>query len=537
MSLDPVKSGPEEPRATSARLGFAALWAVVSTLSLVALYWRHRHNSLDGDFQGWASASCMVMARAFNQLGAIRTHFLPFQNNLPVGLDPDVYLHWPPLYPLVLSFFLRLLGDDPLSGRILALLITLGCGTFVLLIAKRLYSLRVGLLAVFFYFTSRATFEGSAPLLQQPLAMLFALASVYCFLRAVAWNEPAGTQRTSLPFAVLGIVSTMLTLAAAWDPVFIPFGLLATAMWLRHRPAVRLAAAYCVVAVLTFAGIEADYVLSYPKLFANQFATIAYRAGMHFNADTSVRLHTIVDQAHFSEQYGLFASYWRALRFVDLYFGPLLLVGCCVFLALWFRQREARRSANTPALASTWLIGSLLLPAIVWYVLMRNYVAIHPFPLVLPAPFVAISCGVLFNAIWMRFADSSSDKPLRWLLLLVVPLIVLHPLLVQYRDAEGEPPQEFANLSPLIQSGTPENAIVLTPSESLVPTYYCHRHLVRGIENDAWLAQATVQAHHDFPGAPLFLAVRDFDAPGFHNGLNAATRIARRGDSTLYTLP
>ena len=509
-------------------LCLAAGWAAAAAAALVALYLRHRHTSLDGDFQGWASASCMLMARAFNQMGAAHMHFVPFQNNLPVGNDPDVYLHWPPLYPLVLAFFLRVFGDDVGSGRMLALLITLLSGGVVAMIAKRLYSLRTGLLAAFFFFTVRATYEGASPLLQQPLAMLFALCAVLCFLYGTGIGGSGETDEGSWWFAVAGAVCVALSVGSAWDPVFVPFSLLATGLWLRERKAVALGAAYCAVAVLTFVAVEADYVLAFPQLFANQFATILYRAGMHFNTSSSVRLHTIVDAAHFDQQYGVVASYWRALRNVVMYFSSITLVAAALLAAMWVRGGVRQRSAET------WVIGSLLLPVVVWYAVMRNYVAIHPFPLVLAAPFAAIASGVILDRLWSWFAARSEEKPIWWALAVALPVVVLLPLLMQYRDAAMVTNAEFTDLSPLIRDNTPPGAVVLTPAESLVPTFYSQRHLVRGIETDATLREALALAHQDFPGAPLFFAVRDLDRSGVAQSLSALPPGVRRGDSVLY---
>jgi hypothetical protein len=143
------------------QLRIASAWLLVAVLATVALFMRHRNLSIDGDYQGWASASCMIMGRAFVQLGLWHTHLVPFQNNLPIGTDPDVY--WLPLYPIVLPWFIRLLGDTPASGRMLELVIILASSGFVWLIGKRRYTPRVGVLAAFFFLTARATFEGARP--------------------------------------------------------------------------------------------------------------------------------------------------------------------------------------------------------------------------------------------------------------------------------------------------------------------------------------------------------------------------------------
>jgi 4-amino-4-deoxy-L-arabinose transferase-like glycosyltransferase len=507
----------------------AAIWLLFAALATVALFMRHRHVSLDGDYQGWASASCMIMGRAFAQLGLWHTHFVPFQNNLPVGADPDVYLHWPPLYPIVLSWFIRMLGDSPASGRMLELAIVLASAAFVCLIGQRLYTQRIGVLAAFFFLTARATFEGGSAILQQPLAILFALISVYCFLRAIPATDEDGPG--SMLFALMGALATVLAILSAWDPIFIPFGLFAAALYMRRRRAAWLAATYCFVAVVTFAGVQLVYVLSYPKLFANQLATIAYRAGLPFHGEHGVRLATIVDVVHYDEQFGIVAAWWRAMRNVEQMFSSIMLAAALIFAALWWRngKRDDR--------AATWVLGGLLLPTVVWFAVMRNYVAIHSFPLVLAAPFIAIAAGFVLDRLWTRYSAASADRPLLWVLLIGVPLLAIQPLLIQYRDSMIEPKAEFASLSKIIHDSTPEDAIVLTSAESLVPVYYSQRHVIRGINSETWLKWAIPETRKQFPGSPLFFAVRDSDRHTLPEAPQGLTNGIRLGDTVLYEIP
>lgn len=526
--------GPGTAKAEN--MGAAALWASLSALVLIALYVRHSHASLDGDFQGWGSASCMLMARGFNHLGALRMHFVPFQNNLPLGKDPDVYLHWPPLFPLLLAWCLRSFGDTVFTGRLLVLAINLVSGALVAGIAGRLFSARIGWLSCFFFFTSRAVFVGNAALLQQPLAMMFALLLVFCFLHAVSPRPGEEASPRAAWWAAASVSATVLMVFSAWDPIFTPFALLGTAIWLRQGRAAWLAAACCAAAALAFAAVELDYVLSYPKLFANQFATIAYRAGLHFRADTSMRLPTFVDAAVFDQHFSIAAGWWRALRFADQYLSSLSLALLVLFVARWWGDGGQRvRAAASPGL--TWVLGGLLLPGLLWYGAMRNYVAIHPFPLILFAPATAIASGFFLDGLWTWWGEAPGRPAERVAALTLVPLMLLLPLLIEYRDAAVLPPAEFADLSQLIGERTPASAVVLTPADSLVVTLYSGRHVVRGIRQEDWLAEALAQAHVDFPGAPVYLALRAGDATGHEGLLRGLTLRAQRGDSLLYVLP
>jgi hypothetical protein len=553
-SLNPAELPTDSSAATthpprSSLIKPAAFWFAAAALSLVALYARLLHLSFDGDFQSWASASCMTMAHSFNQLGALHTHFVPIQNNLPLGSDPDVYLHWPPLFPLLLSFITRILGDHESSARLFALAITLATACIVVTIGRRLYGTRTALLSGFFFLTARATFEGGRAILHQPLAMLFGSAIVLFFLLAIdvppftapqsAAPSSAVTSSASRKrlFAILGLVATVCTVLSAWDPIFIPFGLLLASIYLRRSDAIRLASLYLSAAVVTFLAVQADYILSYPALFKNQFATIAYRAGIRFNADSSMRLHSIVDSVHYGmNQLSFLGTCSHILRWIVQDFDTFVLLAAFLFLAFWL---QSNRRQNV---AAVYIMGGLCLPWLLFYLLMRNYVAIHPFALVLGAPFLAIAGGFVLDRIWELLnptdATGSSSRYLLQVMVVILPLLTLYPLLTNIRDAKipYEPPQ-FQNLSALIQHNTPPNAVTLSATESAVPIYYSGRHIVRGIETPALLHLAIPQAQADFPGSPLFFAVQDIDRPAFSDTLQQLTIVAKQGDSTLYAIP
>jgi hypothetical protein len=208
----------------------------------------------------------------------------------------------------------------------------------------------------------------------------------------------------------------------------------------------------------------------------------------------------------------------------------LVLLAGFLFLALWL-QRDHRRDAH-----AVYLFGGLGLPALLWYLLMRNYVSIHPFALVLGAPFLAIASGVVLDKLW-DLSNVPSRRSILWVMALVFPVLTIYPLLMDIRDAKT--PYEAAQFEPLsavIAHNTPPNAVVLSPAESAVPIYYSGRHIVRGIQSEEWLRQALLQAHAAIPDSPLFLAVQDRDREDFPKSLPVLKPIAREGDSTIYPL-
>lgn len=519
----------------------AAFWLAVAALALIALYARLLHTTFDGDYQGWASASCMTMAHSFNQLGAFHLHFVPIQNNLPLGSDPDVYLHWPPLFPLLLSFVTRILGDHESSARLFALVITLATACVVIAIARRLYGTRIALLSGFFFLAAKATYDGGRAILHQPLAMFFGSATVLLFLLAADIPSTARDSSTRRRlFASLGLLATICTVLTAWDPIFIPLGLLISSIYLRRRDATRLATLYLIANVLTFIAVQADYIHAYPALFRNQFATIAYRAGLKFDVDSSLRLHTIVDTVHYSSaHFSFIGTYSHILRWIYESFGNFYLLAPFLFLALWL-QSDRRQNAT-----AVYVLGGLGLPWLLFFAAMRNYVSLHSFALVLGAPFLAITSGYVLDLIWDRLhAATLVDNNRRHLLrvmLVILPLITLYPLFMAVRNAKipFQPPQ-FQDLSAIIQHNTPPNAVTLATAESAVPIYYSDRHIVRGIATPDLLRLAIPQARAAFPGSPIFFAIQDvpeIDRASFTDILQQLTPIAHQGDSTLYSIP
>jgi hypothetical protein len=520
-------------------LKLAVLWFTLAVLALVILYARLLHVSFDGGYQGWASASCMTMAHSFNQLGALHMHFVPIQNNLPLGSDPDVYLHWPPLFPLLLSFVTRVLGNHESSGRLFALVITLATTSVVVGLARHLYGTRAAVLSGFFFLTARATYEGGRAILHQPLAMFFGTASVLLFLLAVnpssaALEHTASRRRL---FACLGVLATVCTILTAWDPIFIPLGLLLSSIYLRRRDAIRLASLYLLAGVFTFFAVQADYMIAYPALFRNQFATIAYRAGMKFNVDSSIHLNTIVDQVHYGLwQLSFFGAYSHVLRLLFQNFGSFTLLAAFLFFALWL-QSDRHRNA-----AAVCVLGGLCFPWLLFFVLMRNYVSLHAFALVLGAPFLAIAAGFVLDRIWDFFTTNpgpiAGGRPLLCCLTIVLPLITLYPLLMAVRDAKLPfEPAQYQDLSAIIQHNTPPNGVTLSPALSAVPIYYSDRHIVRGIMTSDLLRLAIPEARSAFPNSPLFFAVQEQDRAYVSDILPQLTPIAHQGDSTIYAIP
>ena len=254
----------------------------------------------------------------------------------------------------------------------------------------------------------------------------------------------------------------------------------------------------------------------------------------------AARLHTIVDNVHYTtSQLSFIGTYSHALRWIFEGFGTFTLLAPFLFLALWLRPNHR---VNT---AAVYILGGLGLPWLLFFVVMRNYVSIHPFALVLAAPFLAITSGFVLDCIWNRLHTATvadnNNRHLLWVMLVILPLLTLYPLLMAVRNARTpfENPQ-YQDLSIVIQHNTPPNAVTLSTAESAVPIYYSDRHIVRGIVTPDLLRLAIPQARAAFPGSPLFFAIQDIpeiDRARFTNLLQQFNPIAHQGNSTLYAIP
>ena len=503
----------------------ACAWFLLAVLSLIFLYSRVFNMTLDGDIHDWASTNLMTQARSFLELGPWRTHFVPVQNNPPLGRDPDVYLHWPPLMPLLVSFSMRIVGEREAAGRIVALLVSLITASLLVLLGRTLYNLRVGMLAGFFYLTAPAIYDAGRVIVQPPLAMMFAVAAVLFYALA----SSSGKWRKL--WAAAGVTSVVLMVLASWDPLFMPLGLLLAAFYIHDRFKVKLAAWYLAAAGLTFVAIQADYILSYPALFADQVATIGYRMGLPFKAPSVVRLHGIVDLVGYKIQFSALTSFVNQFSNLLRYFSPFVLLGGCLFLAIW-RQPALRRDEKRLL-----IVGGLCFPWILWAVVMRQYMGIHAFTLVLAAPFLAFAAGLTLDEVFAWLLQRREWRAALWVMALVLPLLVFHSALqaaIHVRERFTKP--EFRDFSTLVERETPPNAVVLSPELFSNPVYYSKRHIVRGIDSASLLEQAIGQAHAAFPGSPLYLAVRKSDQAGLGPELAKMTPLAALGDSAIYAL-
>src|SRR5206468_11295223 len=65
------------------------------------------------------------------RFGLFELGFVPVQNNPPLTASPDAYLHWPPLYPVVLALVFRLFGDGVIVHHLSSVALVFGAAAVV----------------------------------------------------------------------------------------------------------------------------------------------------------------------------------------------------------------------------------------------------------------------------------------------------------------------------------------------------------------------------------------------------------------------
>jgi hypothetical protein len=80
------------------------------------------------------------------------------------------------------------------------------------------------------------------------------------------------------------------------------------------------------------------------------------------------------------------------------------------------------------------------------------------------------------------------------------------------------------------------DAIVMAPTVSAVPLYYSERHIVRGIANDAVLAEESQRIRAQFPASPIYLAIPPSLVGNFSGALAHATVVRSTPDAIVAKL-
>src|SRR5436190_21735478 len=107
FSPESLRNAAVERRVTvlfSVWLGVAVLLTVIANKSALSIPF------------DWMSADSSVIAQSFVHNGVLALGGVPINNNPPLGLQPDAYIHWPPLFQILLSVAFRAFGESEVVG-------------------------------------------------------------------------------------------------------------------------------------------------------------------------------------------------------------------------------------------------------------------------------------------------------------------------------------------------------------------------------------------------------------------------------------
>jgi 4-amino-4-deoxy-L-arabinose transferase-like glycosyltransferase len=467
---------------------------------------------------GWVSADLGLQARSFNNSGVVALRGAPFSNNPPYGVHPEPYLHWPPLYPMLLSFAFHLFGESEATIHRATLLMSIVTGALIYFSIRTSMGGVAGAFGVLAWLSRVAVMRYSRLNTQLNLAILFVVLSVLVF--EIAARAVSG--RRSL-WTTAGAVTVFCGVISSWEAAFVPVGLLAGSLWVRDRVQRRIALIWLASGVVAAAAVLGWYALAYPDLAQDTLVTVSYRMGLS-------DLHSANPLYHLDERatYPYLSLGRRFLSIATFLIGTLgwlgiLAIGACVWQFLK-RDGTASYSRTIP------ILGGLLAPPLMWFAAFSNHAAIHEYEYLLAAPAAAWAiawCADTFlRSLAMRrdlpATISAAAVALIGALVLILPILGGAASDLRLRHTSGsllpllEPranvmaPDAYVRFGLAIRDATQEGAVVLTPELNQVPMFYSQRHLITGVITDADLKRVLPLAKANFPGSPLYLA-RDRD--------------------------
>ena len=470
-------------------------------------------------------------AETFANLGIGAFGGVPIVNNPPFGLAIEAYLHWPPLFQMVLAGVYRIFGvSEGVSHAMMFVILILN--TFLLgLLAHRC----AGTVAA--QFACLAWLGCGVMGLYSHLVWNLHLMLGLVFLALLGFVNAESNWR----WAVVGALSFAAAIASSWEAVFVCPGILAVSLWSRDRVRIKLAAIYTLIAVVVPLSILLNSAYHYPQQMTEVGQRVLFRMGL---VNEYVSTYETSSRRPF-EMPSAWMVIWTIARRNYHYIGviPLMAAGWMLVNAL-ASYRERRREDSLVVFAGLVSMGWL------WVVLFHSHVYIHDCHILIVAPAAAFAAGVVGQRVTKlldrRLPDSA--RLFQLLLVIIVPLILLTPLVRATRNTERfisygtekqlRVPEFFAEVEfglNLLRD-TESGSVVITPAESAVPLYYSQRHLIQGVGSERDFRSALIFARKNFPGSPLYLAIPSDLAQKFEAALAEGKIVGRRPGMILVRL-
>lgn len=429
-----------------------------------------------------------LLARSFAQFGVIHLRGVPLQNNLPLGIQPDRYVHWPPLYAILLGMAFRVFGESELVVHAFVIAVNLCYMVAFYFLIKRCFNRDVALFSLFALLTI-PVFVQYGRLAWTPNATLGAVCvALYCFVRgtetALNWKWIAG-----------GAVAVAIGVLLSWEAAPLGLILFGLGTWQRSKTRQIAAATYAVVSLGTVAIVLLLLVSASPELRNDLWATVSFRMGGPYQP-ADIPIHAWADHMLYTTHMTFLGFVLTMLRRGPLLGGTLGLLATMGVLTWSWNNRKNRPDV-------LFAVGALLGIVVVWIILFPNHVYIHDYQALIAAPLICLSLGVT-----LKIGIERLDDTFRWMALFVVPLILIVPLFRQIMvGSRTVQPDHLLEYAHDIENSTPASAVVLSPLDTMVPVYYSHRHIIRSVADDEALRSVTRQAVTIFPGSDIYIAI------------------------------
>lgn len=482
----PETSGPMSLR-------FSLFWTIVAVVTTLTLWAMAINQPFGAEPHAWASAHMAVMARYFADQGVLSSHAVPTQNNPPLGNEPDLYIHWPPLFAILLSVAFRWLGQSVhiVHGFVFAINL-LYLAIFYRLV-KHCFGLRAAVLSIFGVLVIPVFVYFGVLVWTVNAGMATILFAIYCFVRSTERNLNWG-------WAVAGVASIVIGTLLSWEPALLGFVLLALALLRRSKPCIQVASAYAAAGLATVAAILGMFVSYSPALREDLLETVRYRLGGAYGVRNAA-IHTLVDLLWYT------SGSWK--QWVTIFDIQMLGVAPSIALIGVLIWAWDRRETNPEQF---FVLGGLLGVWVGWFLIFPNHAFNHQYQWLLAAPLggIAVALGLIA-------AGETLHGHLQWLSLVVLPIILMVPLwswsgvVIDHRKDQA--PEVAYSLD--IRNNTSNGDIILSTSPSMVPVYYSERHMIRYVNNERILRYVNQRVWNVFPQHEVYLAILPGDSPRF----------------------
>jgi hypothetical protein len=348
------------------------------------------------------------------------------------------------------------------------------------------------------------------------LAILFVLVALYAFLKATEASQ------TRLRWKYVSVLAFVVACYCSWEPILMLPGLFAISAATKDRRSLGLVMSLALAAVLALGTGLVLALLTRPQLLQDLLAVVRYRAGLGVDRVVLTSVHTV----HEARLNGVENSSWSYLartildrRYLVGDLGWIAILTCAVVWAISW-NRPSSRGYGVSGVA-------LVVPWVLWSLIFRNHVVVHEYQLILLAPGAAASVGILLGTLHGHVLERVRGVAKTASLVagtILLPAILSPALITKARDeiknatrpiAEVDPPTiELVDYGLAIERTTPSGSVVISPSPSMIPVYYSHRHIVRGVSSEvlATVAEATFES---FPSAAVFAAIMPDDIARF----------------------